>query len=158
MPLNQVLGYIQDITDLLNSEIQPDKVQKEYTIGQYICRISDIDKMTISQFIDYQSYTANKADDHLIDILATVFVPKNAKYNDNSYDIIDFKTEIENLPITLVPTVLKVFQKLLSRLYRHFLKCSTAAIIMEKEMTWSLKMKWLKALPIMLKMEDGLLS
>jgi len=46
--MNQVLDYIKEINNLLNSEIKPDKVQKEYIIGQYSCRISDIDKMTIS--------------------------------------------------------------------------------------------------------------
>lgn len=48
VPMNEVLNYINILTDLLNSEIQPDKPQKEYMIGPYSCRITDIDKMTLS--------------------------------------------------------------------------------------------------------------
>lgn len=152
VPMNEVLTYINILTYLLNSEIQPDKPQKEYMIGPYSCRITDIDKMTLSQFIDYQTFSSNKSDEHLIDILGCCFVPKLAKYNDNSYDIVDFKTYIENMPITIVPTVLEVFQKVLKKLYKVFLRSSTQEILTNQNLSRKLKMKWLKCLPTMMEM------
>ncbi len=79
---------------------------KEYTIE------TDLQKMTIAQYIDFQTYWAKKDNmKYLANLLSCFIIPKGCKYNEG-YDIAELTETIENnVPITTSNSILFFFLK-----------------------------------------------
>jgi len=157
-PMGNVLLLMKDVVSLLNQDIKPCKLAKKYRVGKWDAKISAVENMTISQFFDYQAITSKSSDANLIDLMSTILVPVGAKYNDNTYDIEDFKSGIEELPITLVPSILENFRMLLKKSLRRSLASSTAEIVMMKGLDWKTKMSLIKSQLKMMDLVIGLNS
>ena len=74
-------------------------VADKYKIGGYeLVTMLAIDKMTVSQYMDYQTFVKDM-DKYLVELLSIFLIPKGKKYNEG-YDIIEVQKVIrENLSI-----------------------------------------------------------
>lgn len=79
---------------------------KEYTL----CK--NVDKLTASQYIDYQTYIAEKdSEKYLANIIACFLVPKGKKYADG-YDVLEVANELsEHLSIQTAMDICFFFRK-----------------------------------------------
>lgn len=86
--------YNQKLEFLLN---EPPKrmVADKYKLGGYeFNTMTNIQDMTVSQFIDYQTFVKDP-DRYLVELLSVFLIPKGKKYNDG-YDIIDVQRVIRS--------------------------------------------------------------
>ena len=86
--------YNQKLEFLLN---EPPKrmIADKYKLGGYeFNTMTNIQDMTVSQFIDYQTFVKDP-DRYLVELLSVFLIPKGKKYNDG-YDIIDVQRVIRS--------------------------------------------------------------
>lgn len=111
LPVQEAVHLMNEATGLLSSNFKSEDspVISKININGIKCTVTDMDSMTFSQFVDFQNFSKD-ANEHLIDILAVAIVPCNAKYNDGSYDLNEFKENLAKLPITTALGVVRFFQ------------------------------------------------
>lgn len=141
----KALDYQNSVRELMASAPEIKPVQKKYKIGSFNCYVTDFDKMTMAQFMDFQGF-ADKGEDHLVDTLVTCLVPIGHKYNDG-YDIDELREAILEMPITIGPSICSFFQKRLKKLLNSSLHSLALKILMSKGTSWKKKMILLKTLP-----------
>ena len=82
-------------TDFLTD--QPRESQRladSYKIGKFeLIPVKDIRKVNTAQYIDFQTFHKAGFDDHFVEILSCLLVPKGKKYNQD-YDIIEVQNTI----------------------------------------------------------------
>lgn len=69
-------------------------VAKCYTLSRFeLIPVMDIREVTTAQYIDFQSFHQAGLEEHFVEILSTILVPKGKKYNQD-YNIIELQTDI----------------------------------------------------------------
>lgn len=70
------------------------RVADSYIIGRFeLIPVKDIRKVNTAQYIDYQSFHQAGLEDHFVEILSCLLVPKGMKYNQD-YDILEVQKAI----------------------------------------------------------------
>ena len=70
------------------------KLEKSYKIGKFeLVPVTDMRKVITAQYIDFQSFHQAGFEDHFVEILSCLLVPKGKKYN-QEYDIIEVQDAI----------------------------------------------------------------
>ena len=70
------------------------KLEKSYKIGKFeLVPVTDMRKVITAQYIDFQSFHQAGFEDHFVEILSCLLVPKGKKYNQD-YDIIEVQDAI----------------------------------------------------------------
>lgn len=110
--------------DFISTPIKKGKVKTKYIInGHEYELMTNPFMMSAGQYLDFTVTAQNEHKDE--DILAILFIPKGAKYNDGSYSMDTVKEDMLSLPITDVVTLGDFFFRLLNkykRLFQTFLK------------------------------------
>jgi len=101
LSLTKYNEYVQKSSFLMDKPVINKHVPSKIVInGKEYVLTKNVNKLTASQYIDYQNYIAEKDNEkYLANIIACFLVPKGMKYNDG-YDVLDVAEEIaENLSI-----------------------------------------------------------
>ena len=70
------------------------KLEDSYKIGKFeLVPVTDMRKVITAQYIDFQSFHQAGFEDHFVEILSCLLVPKGKKYNQD-YDIIEVQDAI----------------------------------------------------------------
>ena len=70
------------------------RLEKSYKIGKFeLIPVTDMRKVITAQYIDFQSFHQAGFEDHFVEILSCLLVPKGKKYNQD-YDIIEVQDAI----------------------------------------------------------------
>lgn len=70
------------------------RLEKSYKIGNFeLVPVTDMRKVITAQYIDFQSFHQAGFEDHFVEILSCLLVPKGMKYNQD-YDIIEVQDAI----------------------------------------------------------------
>ena len=70
------------------------RLEKSYKIGKFeLVPVTDMRKVITAQYIDFQSFHQAGFEDHFVEILSCLLVPKGKKYNQD-YDIIEVQDAI----------------------------------------------------------------
>lgn len=109
MPLDKVRPIFARVQGLDNKP-QRSKIRKHYQVGKWALLLTEADKMTVSQWIDFQNYYREDIDNHLEDILSVALVPIGKRYNEG-YDIKELKEAIKGMPVCDALAVCFFFQK-----------------------------------------------
>lgn len=157
IPMTEAINYISETNNLLQQPLNgsKSKLPKSFDFPNFgKCKITEIDRMTLAQFMDFQNISALSSDEHLGELLSVCIVPVNNKYN-SGYDIVELQNMIEELPITMVPAILDFFVQRSKKLLNRLRISLGTTIMMSKELTWKEKYKTFKSLVSMM---DLLLS
>lgn len=100
-------------------------VADKYKIGGYeFVTVLNVEKMTVSQYIDYQTFVKD-VDKYLVELLSVFLIPKGKKYNEG-YDIIEVHKAIkENLSIVDAMSLAGFFLLL----YQSLTKATVSSLI-----------------------------
>ena len=127
--LNQPLTATTEMmasTAFLYEKPKPVKIKKEYSLnGRIYCPFKDMSEMTTSQYIDYQSVIVENFEEHLLDLMSIILVPKGHQYNDG-YDFQEAKEDILTLSVTEALGIADFFLKQYRRSLRRTLLYSKA--------------------------------
>ena len=117
-------------TAFLYEKPKPVKIKREYTLnGTTYCPFKDVSEMTTAQYIDYQSIIVEKFEEHLVELMSIILVPKGHIYNDG-YDSEKALEDIETLSVTEALGLADFFLKKYRRSLRRTLLYSKAAMWM----------------------------
>lgn len=134
-------------TGFLYEECKPNKISTKYRLGNTVLETTiDLNKMTTSQFIDYQTFI--KDERYMIDLLSVFLIPEGRNYNDG-YDIGEVKKVIrDNLNIRDAMGISAFFLLLFQSLFRSTATCSIRKLrkMMRKEKDMKVKKMYQKAI------------
>lgn len=132
LPLPEYKKMAQKTHFLTTQPKKENKVPKKiFMDGKEYEVVTDVEKMTAGQYIDYQTYLGYKDEKYLPHILSTIIIPKGEKYGDT--DILEvIKTIEEHLPISVAVSLSAFFLKRWQSLTR-----ATLTYLI-------LRMKWMK--------------
>lgn len=86
-------------TVFLYEKPKPVKIKKEYTLnGRVYVPFKDFLEVTTSQYIDYQAVIVENFEEHLIDLMTIILIPKGHTYGDG-YDREQQVSDIETLSV-----------------------------------------------------------
>lgn len=70
------------------------RLEKSYKIGKFeLVPVTDMRKVITAQYIDFQSFHQAGFEEHFVEILSCILIPKGMKYNQD-YDIIEVQDAI----------------------------------------------------------------
>lgn len=116
-------------TAFLYTKPKPQKAKREYVLnGRTYCLLKDSGEMTTAQYIDYQSIIVEKFEEHIIDLMTIILVPKGHIYNDG-YDNEQAMNDISTLSVTEALGIADFFITKYRRLLRRTLLYSKAAML-----------------------------
>lgn len=115
-------------TAFLYQRPKPEKIKREYTLnGRVYVPFKDFLEMTTSQYIDYQAVIVEKFEEHLIDLMSIILVPKGHTYGDG-YDREQQMKDLETLSVTEALGIADFFIKRYRRLLKQTLLYSRAEL------------------------------
>lgn len=134
LPLSKTRSMIED-TGFLYNQPKIGKIKKEYVYGDMVLVPNyKYDKMTTAQYIDYQSI-ASVADEHLVDFMSIILVPKGFTYN-NGYDNEEVKAAIkEHMTMEEAFTLSDFFVKRYVKSMKRMMAYSEATLTTQKILT-----------------------
>lgn len=120
-------------TSFLMQEPKERMVATCYKLGQYeLDVLMDLTKMTVAQYIDYQTYLED-VDKNLVQMISVFLVPKGKTYGDG-YDMLDLQRVIEgNMSIVDALSLSAFFLELSQALTKGTLICLKRKL---KRMSW----------------------
>lgn len=122
---------IGEFTDLstkarfLNADgFQAGRIAKKYIVGEWeLIPVTDYRKLETCQYIDFKTY-APDVDNHLVELLSVILVPKGHRYNEG-YDIIELQKAIrEGMSVTDGVTLVGFFLTLCEKSIKDSLRYS----------------------------------
>lgn len=108
------------------------KARKSYTLnGREYTLIKDPSEMTTAQYIDYQNVVGEKFEEHLLQLLSIILVPKGHTYNDG-YDTETVLKDLGTMTVTDALGITDFFLKRYRRLLRRSLLYCEAAMTVSR--------------------------
>ena len=141
LPIQEAQRLMEEVTEQLQQPLQYDEVRDTYKFGDYKCVVTDADSMTMGQFMDYQALLKEGVNEHLVEILSVLLVPKGSKYSDGTYDLIALRKHIASSPVDYCISVVPFVQRLFVKSLKASLRSSGNLILMDEKMTWKQKME-----------------
>lgn len=115
-------------TAFLYQKPKPEKIKREYTLnGRVYVPFKDFLEMTTSQYIDYQAVIVEKFEEHLVDLMSIILVPKGHTYGDG-YDREQQLKDLETLSVTEALGIADFFIKRYRRSLKQTLLYSKAEL------------------------------
>ena len=124
MGLTEYKALNQKLVFLTEMPVQK-MVADKYKIGGFeLDTMLAVDKMTVSQYVDYQTFI-KEPDKYLVELLSIFLIPKGKKYNEG-YDIIEVQKAIrDNLSIVDAMSLSAFFLFFYQSLTKATLTCLT---------------------------------
>lgn len=95
LPITEYKELVVKAGFLDPSNINYHPIAKKYLVGKFeLIPLRDFRKMETCQYIDFQTY-APDLDNHLVEFLSVILVPKGHRYNEG-YDILDVQKAIRD--------------------------------------------------------------
>ena len=132
MDLGIVGMYINKLKFLSKFDLK--KTPETVVLPNYTLKVTDLSKITIAQYVDYQSFIKIPLRESMDKLLSVFLIPEGMKYNDG-YDILDLQKEIrENMSFRMAEAFLGFFLMEYGRLLIRSLKVYKRMIRKEKDM------------------------
>lgn len=138
---------------------KPKKIKREYNLnGRVYCPFKDMSEMTTAQYIDYQSVIVEKFEEHLIELMSIILVPKGHIYNDG-YDNEQVLNDLETLSVTEALGIADFFISQYRRLLKRTLLYSKAEMwLAVRKVPKEIRKEMMEKEKIFQKETDALLS
>lgn len=131
LPIPKATELVAQI-NFLYDRPKPEKIRREYLLnGTKYCPFRDFSEMTLAQYVDYQAVITEKFEEHLIDLMYILLIPKGHNYNDG-YDKETAMEDIGSLSVTEALGLADFFLKKYRRLLRRTLLYSKANLWLAK--------------------------
>lgn len=134
LPLGEYKEMSRKAAFLSGHDLKGTRVAEQYRIGKLtLVPVSDWRKIETAQYIDFQSFLSAGMDEHIVDILSCLLIPKGHRYNDG-YDMDAVKDAVrEGMSIAegaaLVAFFLNLFRALIADSLRY---CKSAIATMKR--------------------------
>ena len=123
------LSFLQ--TDVPTIDL-PDEIAlngRKYTLK------NDVDKITASQFIDYNNYIQSEDDDKIIKIVGTFIIPKGHIYGDG-YEFDTVMEDAKDIPLPIANSIAFFLRKQSNKSLKRSLYSLAFRIMMNRKVSW----------------------
>lgn len=147
IPLNEMNDKLTEVTELLNTPPQRNKIKKTYLINGKKFRLTDIKHLSMAQFIDATSILKAEDLDLVMNKLLSVFlIPEDAPKYNKGYDLEEIQEDLWHISVQDSNGIAFFVVALLKKQYQRGLVFLIAQTLLTRGMKWKMKKEVIKSL------------
>ena len=147
IPLNEMNDKLTEVTELLNTPPQRNKIKKTYLINGKKFRLTDIKHLSMAQFIDATSILKTEDLDLVMNKLLSVFlIPEDAPKYNKGYDLEEIQEDLWHISVQDSNGIAFFVVALLKKQYQRGLVFLIAQTLLMRGMKWKMKKEVIKSL------------
>ena len=147
IPLNEMNDKLTEVTELLNTPPQRNKIKKTYLINGKKFRLTDIKHLSMAQFIDASSILKTEDLDLVMNKLLSVFlIPEDATKYNKGYDLEEVQEDLWHISVQDSNGIAFFVVALLKKQYQRGLVFLIAQTLLTRGMKWKMKKEVIKSL------------
>ena len=147
IPLNEMNDKLTEVTELLNTPPQRNKIKKTYLINGKKFRLTDMKHLSMAQFIDATSILKTEDLDLVMNKLLSVFlIPEDAPKYNKGYDLEEIQEDLWHISVQDSNGIAFFVVALLKKQYQRGLVFLIAQTLLTRGMKWKMKKEVIKSL------------
>lgn len=147
IPLDEMNDKLTEVTELLNTPPQRNKIKKTYLINGKKFRLTDIKHLSMAQFIDATSILKAEDLDLVMNKLLSVFlIPEDAPKYNKGYDLEEIQEDLWHISVQDSNGIAFFVVALLKKQYQRGLVFLIAQTLLTRGMKWKMKKEVIKSL------------
>ena len=135
VPIDEYMEKVAELS-FLQTDVPTIDLPNEIALnGRKYTLKNDVDKITASQFIDYNNYIQSEDNDKIIKIVGTFIIPKGHIYGDG-YDFDTVMEDAKDIPLPIANSIAFFLRKQSNKSLKRSLYSLAFRIMMNKKVSW----------------------
>lgn len=135
VPIDEYMEKVAELS-FLQTDVPTIDLPNEIALnGRKYTLKNDVDKITASQFIDYNNYIQSEDNDKIIKIVGTFIIPKGHIYGDG-YDFDTVMEDAKDIPLTIANSIAFFLRKQSNKSLKRSLYSLAFRIMMNRKVSW----------------------
>lgn len=135
VPIDEYMEKVAELS-FLQTDVPTIDLPNEIALnGRKYTLKNDVDKITASQFIDYNNYIQSEDNDKIIKIIGTFIIPKGHIYGDG-YEFDTVMEDAKDIPLPIANSIAFFLRKQSNKLLKRSLYSLAFRIMMNKKVSW----------------------
>ena len=135
VPIDEYMEKVAELS-FLQTDVPTIDLPNEIALnGRKYTLKNDVDKITASQFIDYNNYIQSEDNDKIIKIVGTFIIPKGHIYGDG-YEFDTVMEDAKDIPLPIANSIAFFFRKQSNKSLKRSLYSLAFRIMMNKKVSW----------------------
>ena len=135
VPIDEYMEKVAELS-FLQTDVPTIDLPNEIALnGRKYTLKNDVDKITASQFIDYNNYIQSEDDDKIIKIVGTFIIPKGHIYGDG-YEFDTVMEDAKDIPLPIANSIAFFLRKQSNKSLKRSLYSLAFRIMMNKKVSW----------------------
>lgn len=135
VPIDEYMEKVAELS-FLQTDVPTIDLPNEIALnGRKYTLKNDVDKITASQFIDYNNYIQSEDNDKIIKIVGTFIIPKGHIYGDG-YDFDTVMEDAKDIPLPIANSIAFFLRKQSNKSLKRSLYSLAFRIMMNRKVSW----------------------
>lgn len=135
VPIDEYMEKVAELS-FLQTDVPTIDLPNEIALnGRKYTLKNDVDKITASQFIDYNNYIQSEDNDKIIKIVGTFIIPKGHIYGDG-YEFDTVMEDAKDIPLPIANSIAFFLRKQSNKSLKRSLYSLAFRIMMNKKVSW----------------------
>ena len=135
VPIDEYMEKVAELS-FLQTDVPTIDLPNEIALnGRKYTLKNDVDKITASQFIDYNNYIQSEDDDKIIKIVGTFIIPKGHIYGDG-YEFDTVMEDAKDIPLPIANSIAFFLRKQSNKSLKRSLYSLAFRIMMNRKVSW----------------------
>lgn len=135
VPIDEYMEKVSELS-FLQTDVPTIDLPNEIALnGRKYTLKNDVDKITASQFIDYNNYIQSEDDDKIIKIVGTFIIPKGHIYGDG-YEFDTVMEDAKDIPLPIANSIAFFLRKQSNKSLKRSLYSLAFRIMMNRKVSW----------------------
>ena len=135
VPIDEYMEKVAELS-FLQTDVPTIDLPNEIALnGRKYTLKNDVDKITASQFIDYNNYIQSEDNDKIIKIIGTFIIPKGHIYGDG-YDFDTVMEDAKDIPLPIANSIAFFLRKQSNKSLKRSLYSLAFRIMMNRKVSW----------------------
>lgn len=147
VPIDEYMEKVAELS-FLQTDVPTIDLPNEIALnGRKYTLKNDVDKITASQFIDYNNYIQSEDNDKIIKIVGTFIIPKGHIYGDG-YDFDTVMEDAKDIPLPIANSIAFFLRKQSNKSLKRSLYSLAFRIMMNRKVSWKKRMAAVNGLEV----------
>lgn len=135
VPIDEYMEKVAELS-FLQTDVPTIDLPNEIALnGRKYTLKNDVDKITASQFIDYNNYIQSEDNDKIIKIVGTFIIPKGHVYGDG-YEFDTVMEDAKDIPLPIANSIAFFLRKQSNKSLKRSLYSLAFRIMMNRKVSW----------------------
>lgn len=147
VPIDEYMEKVAELS-FLQTDVPTIDLPNEIALnGRKYTLKNDVDKITASQFIDYNNYIQSEDNDKIIKIIGTFIIPKGHIYGDG-YEFDTVMEDAKDIPLPIANSIAFFLRKQSNKSLKRSLYSLAFRIMMNRKVSWKKKIAAVNGLAV----------